>query len=78
MSSTVWIGYTDAAAEGTWVWVDGSQNQAGFSPPWSSGEPNNSGGNENCAEFKYTPEQWNDNDCGKTHYVWCEFEPQGM
>ncbi len=41
-SGGFWIGYTDRAIEGTWVWEDG--NTSNFTN-WNPGEPNNS----NCA-----------------------------
>ena len=41
-----WIGLTDRAKEGTWVWNSGME--ATFTP-WHSWEPDNYRGNEHCA-----------------------------
>ncbi|MDW8274046.1 MAG: lectin-like protein, partial [Chitinophagales bacterium] len=65
-----WIGYTDAASEGNWVWVDGSQSTF---TNWNGGEPNNSGGlpcyqDEDAALIQFSNGKWNDlavqNICG--------------
>ena len=53
-----WIGFNDLASEGTWVWADGTATSY---TNWSSGEPNDSGG-EDCAHI-YTNGQWNDHRC---------------
>lgn len=71
-----WIGYSDLASEGSWSWVTGEANPPGFSALWASGEPNDAGGSEDCAEFRYSQFNWNDNQCTVSHYFWCEFEPQ--
>lgn len=58
-----WIGATDEAAEGTWLWVDGSSALGGDYDNWSSNEPNNSGATEDCAMMMST---WYDVDCART------------
>ena len=58
----VWIGFTDAASEGSFAWSDGSP--AKFTN-WNPGEPNNSGGVEHYAELLGSNGRWNDlNDAG--------------
>ena len=58
-----WIGlYRDPKNERQWLWVDGS---IFFFTSWDTGEPNNSGSNEDCVEFRMTSEKWNDKPC---HY----------
>ena len=65
----LWIGMSDSAEEGTWVWTSGKPVTY---TAWSSGEPNNAGGGEaeNCAwMYAYQPSggrlpgQWNDGRC---------------
>ncbi len=69
-----WIGFNDRAVEGTWVWVT-NEPSGGYLPLWDSGEPNDAGGNEDCAEFLYGDPAWNDNSCSRALYFWCEAEP---
>ncbi|MFN8322866.1 MAG: lectin-like protein [Chitinophagales bacterium] len=47
-NQAVWIGYTDAASEGTWVTLDGTPMTY---LNWSSGEPNNNGQGSSCCNF---------------------------
>jgi hypothetical protein len=54
--SSVWIGYSDAAVEGTFVWVTGEPT---VYTNWAPGEPNNSGGNEDFAHMGAAG-LWND------------------
>jgi hypothetical protein len=54
-SSPAWIGLTDRAAEGTFVWTDGTP--LSFSN-WSPGEPNNAG-DEDAVDIRMNG-QWND------------------
>ncbi|XP_053397668.1 perlucin-like protein [Mercenaria mercenaria] len=54
-----YIGLSDREIEGIWKWMT-SGNVLGFSS-WISGQPDNSGGNENCALFSNS--LWNDASC---------------
>ncbi len=71
---SVWIGYTDKAAEGTWVWADGSPTKYTH---WNSGEPNNSGGNENYGVM-LTSGFWNDVNAATTAYGVVEIGTGGL
>ena len=65
-----WFGYDDITLEGSWVWVDGSSSTY---TNWGSSEPNDSGGNEDCAQLnRYTDGTWNDEPCSSTFYFVCE------
>lgn len=73
-----WIGMTDRAAEGTWVWITGEP----FGPymNWRGVEPNNAGGTEHCGAHSApaTSWQWNDLDCdggtNTTLAFMCEYD----
>ena len=55
----VWIGLNDRAAEGIFVWTDGTP----FSfANWAQGEPNNSAGDEDCVQMIFNG-TWNDARC---------------
>jgi len=53
--STMWLGGTDAAQEGTWTWVNGDSWSYSY---WNGGEPNNSGNEDNL--MVNTNGTWND------------------
>ena len=42
-----WIGASDIASEGNWIWVNG-ERASSSELIWRSGQPNNDGGNEDC------------------------------
>ncbi|XP_072526662.1 uncharacterized protein [Salminus brasiliensis] len=67
----VWIGLSDAEAEGQWKWVDGSPLTIEF---WKDHEPSNTDANEDCATFNpNTQKTWNDIHCScKAGWI-CEF-----
>jgi hypothetical protein len=59
-----WIGGTDAAAEGTWLWATGPEKDDVFSfTNWNDGEPNNSGSGEDYLQIYSSGTssgRWND------------------
>jgi hypothetical protein len=62
-----WVGFTDAASEGSWGWTDGSPVTY---VNWNSGEPNNGHGyecaatsEEDCAMIRWSGSSWNDYPC---------------
>ena len=58
-SGVIWIGFNDEAVEGTFVWYD--QSPVVYTN-WAPGEPNNSGGDEDCTQI-YPNGSWNDLPC---------------
>ncbi|KAI8503936.1 hypothetical protein Bbelb_180040 [Branchiostoma belcheri] len=65
-----WIGLSDLANEGLWVWDDGIVfGGGGF---WGTGEPNG-GRVENCAHIRpLINYRWNDIACPNPYYYICE------
>ena len=86
-----WFGASDAATEGTWKWVTGPEagttfwqgtgsgsTVGGNYAHWNTGEPNDSGGNEDCAETYVSSGFWNDLNCtGNTLGYVVEFGAPG-
>lgn len=68
-SQIVWIGVNDVDLEGHFVKVTGGP--ATFLP-WGQGEPNNSGGNEDCVEL--LGPSFNDDSCDTPLPFLCECE----
>ncbi len=54
----IWIGFSDAVNEGSFIWYD--QSVISYTN-WAGGEPNQDG-NEDCTQI-YPNGQWNDLDC---------------
>uniref|UniRef100_H2YTW6 C-type lectin domain-containing protein n=1 Tax=Ciona savignyi TaxID=51511 RepID=H2YTW6_CIOSA len=70
-----WIGLTDKADEGRYVWEDGTALQSSQAN-WKPGEPNNAGNNEDCIGINYLDTlQWNDYPCSRDLYALCERKP---
>lgn len=70
-SGSFWIGMSDLAQEGTWLWVTGASVDAGYTN-WRSGNPNNEGGNQNCGEMDPSGGTWNDYTCPSVEGYVCE------
>ncbi len=80
LANAGWMGASDAAVEGAWRWVTGPENGTQFwsgasggstvggrYANWSNLEPNDSGGNEDCAQFLTGGSgKWNDLPCSGT------------
>ncbi|XP_039369640.1 macrophage mannose receptor 1-like isoform X2 [Mauremys reevesii] len=66
-----WMGLTDQALEGAWIWVDGTHSAANASY-WQRGEPNG-GQKENCALARQDG-HWYDAPCTEQHHWVCEGE----
>ena len=68
-----WIGlYRDPEYSSRWLWVDRSRlcNDCGY---WFRGEPNNSGGNEDCGEMWPSKSgRWNDVRCSLRRRYICQ------
>jgi hypothetical protein len=64
----VWIGYSDADTEGTWVWLDGSSSFEN----WDSDQPDDDG-NEDCALAQTSSDgTWSDEECTDSYDFVCE------
>jgi hypothetical protein len=68
-ATQAWIGFTDQGHEGRWTWTSGEP--ASFTR-WRSGEPNNAGGREDCAEWILNDAGWNDLPCDERRASICE------
>uniref|UniRef100_A0A8C3SWT2 C-type lectin domain-containing protein n=1 Tax=Chelydra serpentina TaxID=8475 RepID=A0A8C3SWT2_CHESE len=71
-ASSSWMGLTDQAREGAWMWVDGTHSAAN-ARYWRPGEPNG-GQKENCALARQDG-HWYDAPCMEQHHWVCEGEP---
>ena len=72
LSQATWIGLRrNPNNKSRWMWVDGSQ--ASYTN-WNTGEPNNSGGTEDCAHFVNPAgsSKWNDVRCSHQLFYVCE------
>jgi len=66
----IWMGYTDAYTEGTFVSIDGMNRTLPRYIEWASGEPDNYHVGENCAMFRPSDRYLNDVSCySRKNYV---------
>ena len=56
-----WLGLSDLKQEGTFM-VSSTGEEPGYTN-WAAGNPDSYGGNEDCAQFYYYRDQWNDAPC---------------
>lgn len=70
-----WIGYSDIAVEGTFVWVTGAS--AGYTNWRPDGNPNDGSGTEpqDCTEIDEAGGTWNDENCPEPGTYVCECPP---
>ncbi|XP_040909696.1 C-type mannose receptor 2-like [Toxotes jaculatrix] len=71
--TNIWLGLSDIHKEGRWMWSDGSAVNFVF---WSTGEPNDAGGDEDCVHHIVgTDLKWNDITCSQTLSFVCTSRP---
>ena len=66
-----WMGISDQATEGTWVWVSGSSAFRN----WCAGQPDNNLGNQDCGAILHScarPLNWDDERCDMRMPYVCE------
>ncbi len=69
-SFAFWVAVTDAEVEGEWRWPDGTLLSY---EPWHEGEPNDWGGQEDCAALNWHGAvKWNDIHCEERFGFVCE------
>jgi len=61
-----WIGYTDQAFEGTWVWEN---NEPPGYANWATNEPAHATGNEDCAVIDSNTGTWSAKPCASGSFV---------
>ena len=72
ISQDTWIGlYRNPNDKSRWIWVDG---RGASYTNWNTGEPNNSGGKEDCVHFLSPAHssKWNDMACLEQLFYVCE------
>ena len=73
IQAEIWIGLSDEAVEGKFVWV--KSRRAVKYTNWDNGEPNNGQGwiDETCTYMYPGTWKWNDLVCNKLFYFVCEY-----
>ena len=65
---TFWLGGSDSASEGSWVWQDGSPLSWTY---WAGGQPSGSS-NFDCLAWEGGWRSWRDLKCSYDRYFLCE------
>ena len=69
---SAWLGASDAEVEGQWIWVASGESMT--LDAWGAGEPNSSGGEENCLMLTVGPPHGlNDAKCWRKRNYVCQF-----
>ena len=66
-----WIGVSDIASEGTWIWVNG-ETASNSDLIWDSGQPNSYGGNQDCGGIFHPSALADDGTCSESTFGLCE------
>nr|KAG5701836.1 hypothetical protein BaRGS_019047 [Batillaria attramentaria] len=72
-TAAYWLGGSDEASEGTFVWVSDNRDITFFD--FIPGQPDNSGNNEDCLEILVVSpfnSQWNDRSCHINNRYICQ------
>jgi hypothetical protein len=77
----IWIGASDIMNEGRWVWTDGTPFWSGGPggmpianrySNWANGQPDDGGGNVDCAAMRDADDRWQDANCAMRRAYFCE------
>jgi hypothetical protein len=80
-NGNIWLGGSDLATEGTWVWTDGTQFWVGKAngtrvggnyANWSALQPDTQSTAEDCAEIAQGTATWHDVACALRQAFVCE------
>ena len=84
LGEALWIGLHDRFTEDLFEWTDGTATSPGATTPgagfaaWAPGEPNDTGGDEDCVHFlSGSPGLWNDGHCAGMFRAIVEWAFQG-
>ncbi|MDC3957094.1 hypothetical protein KEG38_24745 [Polyangium jinanense] len=70
-----WLGLTDIATEGTFVWESGEPLAYTH---WGQDQPDDYNASEDCVEMYHVTGEWNDDNCTYEYHYVCEYTPSGL